>query len=154
MLLHTDSAGLAHWLINTAESAFGRCACGQWHHAISSPMVGCMYTVCCRASFDPICRPSPDGLFTQDPAFWQTVHLGGDGWEEHLAQQAAAAKAAWAGKVVVKDTHFHALPGTGDKAAAQVCMPEWLGKSLSWHSVYMPTGGSLVTSCDGAPSWA
>jgi hypothetical protein len=74
----------------------------------------------CRASFDPLVRPRPNGLFTQDPAFWTTVHLGGDGWEEQLAQQAAAAKAQWADKVVVKHTHFHALPGTGDKAAAQV----------------------------------
>lgn len=73
-----------------------------------------------RASFDPLVRPRPHGLFTQDPDFWTTVHLGGDGWEEQLAQQAAAARAQWADKVVVKDTHFHALPGTGDKAAAQV----------------------------------
>jgi hypothetical protein len=76
--------------------------------------------ILCRPSFDAIVRPRPHGLFTQDPGFWQTVHLGGDGYEEYLAQQAAAAKAEWADKVVVKDVHFHGLPGTGDKAAAQV----------------------------------
>jgi hypothetical protein len=74
----------------------------------------------CRVVFDPLVRPRPHGLFTQDPEFWQTVHLGGDGWEEYLAQRAAAAKQEWADKVVVEDIHFHALPGTGDKAAAQV----------------------------------
>jgi hypothetical protein len=73
-----------------------------------------------RAQFDPLAKPRPHGLFTQDPAFWRTVHLGGDGYEEQLAQQAAAAKAAWADKVVVKDIHFHGLPGTGDKASSQV----------------------------------
>lgn len=73
-----------------------------------------------RVVFDPLVRPRPHGLFTQDPEFWQTVHLGGDGWEDYLAQRAAAAKQEWAHKVVVKDIHFHAIPGTGDKAAAQV----------------------------------
>jgi hypothetical protein len=76
--------------------------------------------MCCRETFDPLVKPRPHGLFTQDPAFWRTVHLGGDGYEEQLAQQAAAAKAAWADRVVVKDIHFHGLPGTGDKASAQV----------------------------------
>lgn len=83
----------------------------------------------CRATFDPLVKPRPHGLFTQDPAFWCTVHLGGDGYEEQLAQQAAAAKAAWADRVVVKDkaAHFHGLPGTGDKASAQVT--GWGGSS-------------------------
>lgn len=74
----------------------------------------------CRPTFEALVRPKPHGLFTQDLKFWQTVHLGGDGYEEYLAQQAAAAKAEWADKVVVQDVHFHGLPGTGDKAAAQV----------------------------------
>jgi hypothetical protein len=73
-------------------------------------------------------------LFTQDPGFWQTVHLGGDGYEEYLAQQAAAARAEWADKVVVKDVHFHGLPGTGDKAAAQVCLD---GKLLEWTTGFV-----------------
>lgn len=102
-------------------------------HKLGSRMPGfhqCFSTCLCvclcvsfslhRAAFDPLCRPSANGLFTQDASFWQTVHLGGDGWEECLADKAAAAKQAWADKVLVQDTHFHTIPGTGDKAAAQV----------------------------------
>jgi hypothetical protein len=81
---------------------------------------GLLSVVVRRVVFDPLVRPRPHGLFTQDPEFWKTVHLGGDGWEDCLAQRAAAAKQEWVDKVVVKDVHFHALPGTGDKAAAQV----------------------------------
>jgi hypothetical protein len=76
------------------------------------------------SGFDRLVRPS-GGLFTQDPAFWQTVHLGGDGWEAQQAADAAAARAAWASKVVVSDPVFHGLPGTGDKAAAQVGWLVW-----------------------------
>lgn len=64
-------------------------------------------------------RPSPDGLFTRDPGFWQTVHLGGDCCEEQQAAAAAAAKAEWAARVVVEDPAIHIVPGTGDKASAQ-----------------------------------
>lgn len=70
-------------------------------------------------TFDSLVRPSPTGLFTHDPAFWQTLHMGGDGWEEQQAAAAAAAKAEWAAKVVVKDTAIHVVPGTGDRASAQ-----------------------------------
>lgn len=64
---------------------------------------------------------APGGLFTTDPAYWQTVHLGGDCWEEQLAAAKAGARADWAAKVVVKDPAIHVIPGTGDKASAQVC---------------------------------
>ncbi|KAF6251717.1 hypothetical protein COO60DRAFT_1644728 [Scenedesmus sp. NREL 46B-D3] len=70
-------------------------------------------------TFDALVRPSPTGLFTQDAAFWQTVHMGGDGWEEQQVAAAAAAKAEWAAKVVVQDTAMHVVPGTGDRASAQ-----------------------------------
>ncbi|WIA32397.1 hypothetical protein OEZ86_003226 [Tetradesmus obliquus] len=70
-------------------------------------------------TFDSLVRPSPTGLFTRDPAFWQTVHMGGDGWEAQQAAAAAAAKLEWAAKVVVKDTAIHVVPGTGDRASAQ-----------------------------------
>lgn len=73
-------------------------------------------------TFDALVRPSPTGLFTQDAAFWQTVHMGGDGWEEQQVAAAAAAKAEWAAKVVVQDTAMHVVPGTGDRASAQVCI--------------------------------
>lgn len=74
----------------------------------------------CRTSFNCLIRPIPNSLFTQDPGFWKSVHTAGDAWEEQVAQHKAVAAAEAAGKVVVKDVHFHGLPGTGDKAAAQV----------------------------------
>jgi hypothetical protein len=46
--------------------------------------------------------------------------MGEDGWEEQQAAAAAAAKAEWAAKVVVKDTAIHVVPGTDDRASAQV----------------------------------
>jgi hypothetical protein len=46
--------------------------------------------------------------------------MGGDGWEEQQAAAAAASKAEWAAKVVVKDTAMHVVPGSGDRASAQV----------------------------------
>eukprot|EP00775_Hariotina_reticulata_P008650 gene8650-8831_t len=72
-----------------------------------------------RASFNTVLRPLRDGLFTQDHAFWKTVHLGGDGWDQQQTEAAAAAKAEWAARLVVKDPVLHVVPGTGDKAAAQ-----------------------------------
>jgi len=64
---------------------------------------------------------SSSGLFTKDPAFWQTVHCGGDSWEELQQELKTAAKEAWKDKVVVKYVHFHTLgystdtPAQGDK---------------------------------------
>jgi hypothetical protein len=77
-----------------------------------------------RIPFNTVLRPLQDGLFTQDPAFWQTVHLGGDGWDQQQVEAAAAAKAEWAARLVVKDPVLHVVPGTGHKAAAQVRL--WL----------------------------
>ncbi|WIA12268.1 hypothetical protein OEZ85_012330 [Tetradesmus obliquus] len=84
---------------------------GAWSQQLAAAAAG--------HTFDSLVRPSPTGLFTHDPAFWQTLHMGGDGWEEQQAAAAAAAKAEWAAKVVVKDTAIHVVPGTGDRASAQ-----------------------------------
>lgn len=70
--------------------------------------------------FQSLVHGPSGGLFTTDPAYWQTVHLGGACWEQQLAAQKAAEKQEWADKVVVKDIHVHIVPGTGDKASAPV----------------------------------
>jgi hypothetical protein len=93
-------------------------------------------------AFGAIVRAPPNGLFTQDAAFWQTVHLGGDGWEDERAAAAAAAKAAWAARLVVADAAFHGLRGSGDKAPAQVRGASAAARGTRarrWHSRAGPT---------------
>jgi hypothetical protein len=46
-------------------------------------------------------------LFTKDPEFWKSVHLGGDEQEAVLAAAAAAAKKEWRDKLKVEDPHLH-----------------------------------------------
>ena len=60
---------------------------------------------------------SSSGLFTKDPAFWQTVHCGGDSWQELQQELKTAAKKAWKDKVVVKDVHLHTLGYSTDTPA-------------------------------------
>jgi len=46
---------------------------------------------------------NPGGLFGQDPAYWKTVHLGGEGRAKEEADRKAGEKAEWTRKLVVED---------------------------------------------------
>lgn len=58
-------------------------------------------------------------LFTKDPEFWKSVHLGGDEQEAVLAAAAAAAKKAWRDKLLVEDPHLRTY-GVSTDTPAQV----------------------------------
>jgi hypothetical protein len=52
-----------------------------------------------QQDFATAVRGPASGVFAREPEYWQTVHLGGDGWEAALAEKRRLEKEAWRGKV-------------------------------------------------------
>jgi hypothetical protein len=44
-------------------------------------------------------RGPASGVFAQEPEYWQTVHLGGDGWEAGQAEKLRQERELWQSKV-------------------------------------------------------
>ncbi len=52
-----------------------------------------------RPDFHTSVRGPASGVFATEPEFWQTVHLGGDGWEAALEEKRRREKELWRSKV-------------------------------------------------------
>jgi hypothetical protein len=57
-----------------------------------------------RPDFQTSIRGPAGGVFATEREYWQTVHLGGDGWEAALEERRRAEKELWRSKVRLGDS--------------------------------------------------